>query len=65
MSSSRLWRGSLRTAGLDEYGPTGAAGAARSGSRRASLLAFVGALRGGYNGGIAAGVPGQGWWRTP
>ena len=56
MSSSRLWRGSLRTAGLDEYGPTGAAGAARSGSRRASLLAFVGALRGSYKGGFASGV---------
>ena len=36
-------------------GPVGTAGAAR-GSRRATPLAFVGALRGGYKGGIAAGV---------
>jgi len=37
-------------------GPVGAAGAARSGSRRATLLAFVGAFCGTYKGGVASGV---------
>ena len=36
-------------------GPIGAAGAARSGSRRATLLAFVGALRGSYKGELPPG----------
>jgi len=44
-------------------GPIGAAGAARSGSRRATLLAFVGALRGSYKGRIASGVLRYEDWR--